>query len=45
MKDLGYGQNYKYSHNYSKEEGKQDYLPKRLKGHKYYKPAQPRTTR
>jgi len=36
MKDLGYGENYKYSHNYSKEEGKQEYLPKKLKGRKYY---------
>ncbi|MDD5289775.1 MAG: replication-associated recombination protein A [Patescibacteria group bacterium] len=36
MKDLGYGKDYKYSHNYSKEDGKQDYLPEELVGKKYY---------
>ncbi len=40
MKDLDYGKEYKYSHNYSKEEGKQDYLPKKLIGKKYYNPKQ-----
>lgn len=38
MKNLGYGKDYKYSHDYSKEEGQQDYLPKELKGRKYYNP-------
>ena len=38
MRDIGYGKDYKYSHDYTKEEGKQEYLPKRLKGRKYYKP-------
>lgn len=38
MKDLGYGKDYKYSHDYDQEEGKQDYLPKELKGKKYYDP-------
>ena len=37
MKDLNYGKDYKYSHDYSEEEGKQDYLPEKLKGNKYYK--------
>ena len=37
MKDLNYGKDYKYSHDYDKEEGKQDYLPEKLKGRKYYK--------
>jgi len=37
MKDIGYGKDYKYSHNYDKEEGKQEYLPEKLKGKKYYK--------
>ena len=37
MKDLNYGQDYKYSHDYRKEEGSQEYLPKKLKGRKYYK--------
>jgi len=38
MKDVGYGKDYKYSHDYDKEEGRQEYLPKKLKGRKYYKP-------
>ncbi|MFH1597969.1 MAG: replication-associated recombination protein A [Patescibacteria group bacterium] len=38
MKDLGYGKGYKYSHNFGQEEGQQDYLPKELKGKKYYDP-------
>ncbi len=37
MKDLDYGKDYKYSHDYSAEEGSQDYLPKKLAGKKYYK--------
>ncbi len=37
MKDLGYGKDYKYSHDYTEEEGKQDYLPENLKNRKYYK--------
>lgn len=38
MKELGYHQGYKYSHDYSKEEGEQDYLPEKLKGKKYFLP-------
>lgn len=38
MKDLGYGKNYKYPHNYENSEVEQDYLPDKLKGRKYYKP-------
>jgi len=38
MKDIGYGKGYKYSHDYSPEEGKQDYLPKKLLGKRYYHP-------
>jgi len=38
MKDIGYGKDYKYSHNYNKEEGTQEYLPEKLKGKKYYNP-------
>jgi len=37
MKDLGYGQNYKYNPNYDYQGDIQDYLPKRLKGRKYLK--------
>jgi len=36
MKDLGYGQNYKYSPDYNYQE-QQDYLPEKLKGKKYLK--------
>lgn len=38
MKDLKYGKGYKYSHEYSQEEGKQEYLPEKLKGKRYYTP-------
>ena len=38
MKDLKYHEGYKYSHDYSKEEGRQEYLPNKLIGRKYYKP-------
>ena len=37
MKDVGYGKGYKYSHDYDEEERKQVYLPKKLRGKKYYK--------
>lgn len=40
MKDIKYGAGYKYSHDYSKEAGRQEYLPKKLQGKKYYKPKQ-----
>jgi putative ATPase len=36
MKNIGYGKNYKYSHDFSPEAGKQDYLPEKLVGKKYY---------
>ena len=38
MKDLGYHQGYKYSHNYEGEAGDQEYLPKKLADKKYYQP-------
>ena len=34
MKELGYGENYKYSHH---DDSEQDYLPPELKGKKYFK--------
>lgn len=43
MQDIGYGKGYKYSHDYSEEEGIQDYLPESLKGKKYYKPKKERS--
>jgi len=38
MKDLNYGKDYKYSHDYTPEEGRQDYLPEKLKGKQYFRP-------
>lgn len=39
MKEVGYGQGYKYAHNFAPEEIKGEvYLPDKLKGKKYYLP-------
>src|SRR3972149_5104236 len=40
MKDLGYGKDYKYPHNYKDAKAEQDYLPEVLKGKKYYTPPE-----
>ena len=40
MKELDYGKEYKYSHDYDNNFIKQDYLPKELKGSRYWE-AQP----
>ena len=39
MKDLGYGSDYKYPHNYPKHFVYQQYLPEQLKNQKFYIPA------
>lgn len=39
MKDLGYGDNYKYSHSYSGNFEEQEYLPTEIKGEKFYEPG------
>jgi putative ATPase len=39
MKDLGYGKNYKYSHNYKNHFVEQNYLPEKIKDKVYYKPT------
>ncbi|MFI5132801.1 MAG: replication-associated recombination protein A [Chitinophagales bacterium] len=39
MKDLDYGKNYEYSHNYEKNFSPQEYLPKELSGTKFYDPG------
>ncbi|HPN64370.1 MAG TPA: replication-associated recombination protein A [Candidatus Goldiibacteriota bacterium] len=39
MKELGYGKGYKYAHDYEGHYVKQDHLPDRLKGRKYYEPT------
>jgi len=38
MKELGYHQGYKYSHNFSPAAGQQQYRPKKLTDKKYYHP-------
>jgi len=36
MKELGYGKDYKYPHDYPDAKVEQEYMPKRLKGKKYF---------
>lgn len=40
MEKLGYGKNYKYAHSYPDHIVEQDYLPKELKGKRYYAPSE-----
>lgn len=39
MRDLGYGDNYKYSHGYEGNFKAQEYLPDDIKGQKFYEPG------
>jgi putative ATPase len=39
MKDLGYGEDYKYPHDYPEHFVAEEYLPENLKGRTYYRPA------
>ncbi len=39
MKDLGYGRDYKYAHNFPDGYVPQEYLPETLRGRAYYSPA------
>jgi putative ATPase len=39
MKDLGYGKDYKYAHNYQDAVVAQEYLPDKLKGQNFYFPT------
>ena len=39
MKDIGYGDGYKYSHDYEGGSGAQEYLPDEVKGTKLYEPG------
>jgi len=39
MKELGYGKDYKYSHNYPQHFVEQEFLPQELKGTSFYTPA------
>ena len=40
MKDMGYGRDYRYSHNYEGHFEEQEYLPPSLKGRRYYHPSE-----
>jgi putative ATPase len=40
MKDLGYGKNYLYSHDYENDFVKQQYLPDKIKNMVFYKPGE-----
>ena len=39
MKDMDYGKNYEYSHNFENNFSPQEYLPKELAGNKFYDPG------
>ncbi len=39
MKDLGYGEGYKYAHNYEGNFVEQEHMPDKLKGRVYYRPT------
>ena len=39
MKELDYGKDYKYAHNYADAYTPQEYLPEKLKGQKFYQPT------
>ena len=39
MKEIGYGKNYKYSHEYAGNFAQQNFLPEELKGKKIYEPG------
>ncbi|MGB9441044.1 MAG: hypothetical protein WCB15_24090 [Desulfobacterales bacterium] len=39
MKDIGYGKDYKYAHNYKDGFVAQEYLPEKLKGQLFYEPS------
>ena len=40
MKNLGYGKNYKYAHDYKDAYVPQEYLPDKLKGRIFYAPSE-----
>jgi putative ATPase len=39
MKNMGYGENYEYSHSYEKNFSPQEYLPKEISGTVFYRPG------
>ncbi len=40
MKDLGYGEGYRYAHDFDNAYAPQDYLPEALKGQRWYEPSE-----
>jgi putative ATPase len=40
MKDLGYGNDYKYSHSYKNNFVEQDFMPKEIENKKFYEPQE-----
>jgi putative ATPase len=40
MKDLGYGKEYKYPHDYPDHFVEEEYLPENLRGRTYYHPTE-----
>ncbi len=40
MKEMGYGKDYKYSHEYTGETDHQEFLPSELKGRSFYRPLE-----
>ena len=39
MKELGFGDGYKYPHDFENQFANQDFLPKEIDGNKFYEPA------
>jgi putative ATPase len=39
MKEMGYGEGYKYAHDYDNHFVDQEFLPERLKGSSFYRPG------
>jgi putative ATPase len=38
MKDMSYGQGYKYSHDFQGVQNHQEFMPEALQGHPFYQP-------
>ena len=39
MKDMGYGRDYKYAHDYEQNFATQEFLPEQIAGRKFYEPG------
>ncbi|RKZ28627.1 replication-associated recombination protein A, partial [bacterium] len=40
MKELGYGKDYKYAHDFDEHIVEQEHLPEKIRGHRYYEPTE-----